>query len=137
MIGVTKSTGFNCNACGHPLHVNLVRDLLCLNQECKDFGKSFGYERSPFARVQEAPVGGWTPYAPPMTLRDWFAGQALASAVDDYGQPEYGSTRGQRTDRGNPVLPYAGKAIGPREDIIARQAYRYADAMIAARDAKP
>jgi hypothetical protein len=48
-----------------------------------------------------------------MTLRDWFAGQALAGLVfhNDYGA---------RSD-----------------DEIANGAYAYADAMIAAREAKP
>lgn len=70
-----------------------------------------------------------------MTLRDWFAGQALHQAVEDYGQPEAMKTSGQRRDRGNPVLPYATSEMS-RESIIARQAYRYADAMITARGAQ-
>lgn len=69
-----------------------------------------------------------------MTLRDWFAGKALPSAVEDYGEPSLSTSSGQRRDRGNPVLPYANKVGGTREDIIARQAYAYADAMLAARE---
>lgn len=69
-----------------------------------------------------------------MSLRDWFAGQALAQAVLDYGEPSGHPVTGQRKDRGNPVLPYASKGVGTREEIIARQAYRYADALLSARD---
>jgi hypothetical protein len=72
-----------------------------------------------------------------MSLRDWFAGQALPQAVMDYGEPSCTSSAGQRRDRGNPILPWAAQATGTREEIIARQAYRYADAMLAAREAKP
>lgn len=73
---------------------------------------------------------------PGMSLRDWFAGQALTQSVEDYGQPKTDSSAGVRRDRGNPVTPYATKDIGSREDIIARQAYKYADAMLKARDRK-
>lgn len=69
-----------------------------------------------------------------MSLRDWFAGQALPQAVEDYGQPMMGAGGQQRRNHGNPVLPYSAAAIGTREEIIARQAYRYADAMLAARE---
>jgi hypothetical protein len=48
-----------------------------------------------------------------MTLRDWFAGQALAGLV-------FHNHYGARSD-----------------DEIANGAYAYADAMIAAREAKP
>lgn len=68
-----------------------------------------------------------------MTLRDFFAAHALPQAVEDYGQPELGRVAGQRRDRGNPVLPYASSGTMTREQIIARQAYRYADAMLEAR----
>lgn len=68
-----------------------------------------------------------------MTLRDWFAGQALSQAVEDYGQPDMMKSSGQRRDRGNPVLPYATAGTMTREQIIAMQAYRYADAMLEAR----
>lgn len=68
-----------------------------------------------------------------MSLRDYFAGQALPQAVEDYGQPAIGNSSGQRRDRGNPVLPYATSGTMTREQIIARQAYHYADAMLAAR----
>lgn len=71
-----------------------------------------------------------------MTLRDWFAGQALTQAVEDYGQPQMGAGSTVRRNHGSPVLPYSAPALGTREDIIARQAYRYADAMLAARVAK-
>lgn len=68
-----------------------------------------------------------------MSLRDWFAGQALPQAVADYDR----MTRAGFHGAVEWVLPYATKAIGSREEIIARQAYRYADAMLAAREAKP
>jgi len=79
---------------------------------------------------------GDVPYwQPGMTLRDYMAAAALPQAVNDYGEPMANSTAGQRRDRGNSVLPYAIKGTGSREDIIARQAYRYADAMLRARAA--
>jgi uncharacterized protein YodC (DUF2158 family) len=52
-----------------------------------------------------------TPYAPGMSLRDWFAGQALAGGMAAIGQ-----------DSG-PV----------RWDAFAADCYRAADAMLAAR----
>ena len=69
-----------------------------------------------------------------MSLRDYMAAAALPQAVEDYGQPTLGNKTGQRRDRGNPVLPYAAQGTGTREEIIAQQAYKYADAMIAARE---
>ena len=79
---------------------------------------------------------GDVPYwQPGMTLRDYMAAAALPQAVEDYGEPELGDGSKQRRDKGNPVLAYATPATGSREEIIARQAYRYADAMMAARDA--
>lgn len=63
-----------------------------------------------------------------LSIRDWFAGQALEQSILDYDR----TTRKGAHENG-PVLPYAAKAIGSREDIIARQAYRYADAMLTAR----
>ena len=68
-----------------------------------------------------------------MTLRFYAALKALPQAVEDYGQPSPGGESGQRYNRGNPVLPYSN-GFDDREKIIARQAFRYADAMIAASD---
>lgn len=68
-----------------------------------------------------------------MSLLDYMAAAALPQAVLDYGEPSACSSSGQRRDRGNPVLPYAATGSGTREEIIARQAYKYAYAMIAAR----
>ena len=67
-------------------------------------------------------------YIPGMTLRDRFAGDALPQAVADYNRTESAPHR-----KGERVLPYAAQGTGTREDIIARQAYRYADAMLQAR----
>lgn len=72
-------------------------------------------------------------WQPGMTLRDYMAAAALPQAVLDYGEPANGSSAGQRRDRGNPVTPYATSGAGTREEIIARQAYKYADAMMRAR----
>ncbi|CAJ1391692.1 unnamed protein product [Effrenium voratum] len=71
---------------------------------------------------------------PGMSMRDYFAAHALPQAVLDYGEPSSAISAGQRRDRGNPVVPYATAATGTREEIIARQAYRYADAMLAVRE---
>lgn len=73
--------------------------------------------------------GTATPYAPGMTLRDYFAAQALSQAVEDYDR----KTRGVMDTKIN-VLPWATQVTGTREQIIARQAYRYADAMLEARE---
>lgn len=70
-------------------------------------------------------------HADGMSLRAYLSGLALNQAVLDYGQPNSNNSAGQRCDRGNPVLPYASKAIGSREEIIAMQAVKYADALIA------
>lgn len=67
----------------------------------------------PFTRPAE---GGGTFYAPGMTMRDWFAGQALA------GQLAF-----------SPVDPFE-KAHQP--DEVAQLAYRFADAMLAAREGR-
>jgi hypothetical protein len=69
-----------------------------------------------------------------MSLRDYFAGEALPQAVADYGEPHNTLSSGQRRDRGNPVLPYAASGSGTREEIIAAQAYKYADAMLVVRN---
>lgn len=71
---------------------------------------------------------------PNIELRDHFAAAALPQSVLDYGEPSSIASNGQRRDRGSPILPYAAKATGTREEIIARQAYRYADAMLRARE---
>lgn len=56
---------------------------------------------------------------------DWFAGQALPQAVEDYDR----KTR-HVMDTKDHVLPWATKDRS-REQIIAWQAYRYARAMLA------
>jgi hypothetical protein len=66
-----------------------------------------------------------------MSLRDWFAGQALPSAVGDYERIE---TRGP--NRGEPLMPYGCQAMS-REQIIAAAAYKFADAMLEARRVQP
>lgn len=77
---------------------------------------------------------GDVPYwQPGMTMLDALAIAALPAAVEDYGEPSSTSSAGQRRDRGNPILPYASEGVGTREEIIARQAYRYAEAMMKVR----
>jgi hypothetical protein len=61
-----------------------------------------------------------------MSSRDYIAVAALPQSVLDYGEPANNASTGQRRDRGNPVLPYASAGSGTREEIIARQAYKYA-----------
>lgn len=62
-----------------------------------------------------------------MSMRDWFAGQALAAIIAKHhpmGEPG-------TPDTGREIVPH-----GTAQDImksIARGAYRYADAMIEAR----
>ncbi|MTH96550.1 Arc family DNA-binding protein [Roseibium sp. RKSG952] len=64
------------------------------------------------------------------TLRDHFAACALPEAINDYDR-----VGRSPNSNGESLLPYATKAVGTREEIIARQAYRYADAMLKAREA--
>lgn len=62
--------------------------------------------------------------SPGMTLRDWFAGQALMLAQADYakGIPEYDLR-----------AMFGGRMGLRKEEIIAALAGRYADAMLAER----
>ncbi len=55
-----------------------------------------------------------TPYAPGMTLRDWFAGQAMAAA--------YAGCVGARPDEGQTWA-----------EMVSRECYEISDAMLAAR----
>jgi hypothetical protein len=58
-----------------------------------------------------------------MTLRDWFAGQALANPA---------ICTGQANDRD--LQSWFGDRMGIlKSEIVAAQAYEYADAMLAAR----
>lgn len=63
-----------------------------------------------------------------MSLRDWFAGQAIAGGLARAtGVPEY-ELRGMFGDHATGIR---------REQIIAADAYRIADALLASREAKP
>lgn len=64
--------------------------------------------------------GFYTPYQTGMTLRDWFAGQALGAVGDSFPDWQLRAWFGERTGI-------------PREEIRAKAAYAIADAMIAAR----
>jgi hypothetical protein len=62
-----------------------------------------------------------------MSLRDWFAGQALPAVIT-------ATAAGQH----HPIPLYTGKGDNPKlEAAIARDAYAMADAMIEARKVKP
>jgi hypothetical protein len=81
----------------------------------------------PIADPEKHTIDGlWSDFASGMSLRDWFAGQALTQSVDDYDRHE------KRVPNFGPLLPHASRLM-TREEIIARQAYRYADAMLAVR----
>lgn len=73
--------------------------------------------------VNAANLGGPGAYAPDpgMSLRDWFAGQALSSTLDKY--PEW------------QIADWFGKSAAgiTREQIRAKAAYQIADAMLAER----
>jgi hypothetical protein len=84
-----------------------------MNRKCDSFAVTIRNEQAPpidWKPAPEIPVGGWAPYQPPMTLRDYFAGQALAGMLAK--EPWFNII-----------------TVGPA-------AYHVADAMIAARDAK-
>jgi hypothetical protein len=66
-----------------------------------------------------------------MSLRDHMAAAALPQAVEDYGSP---NVKGRKDTYGHRVIPFATTTSSSRESIIARQAYKYADAMLIARE---
>lgn len=77
-----------------------------------------------FAAVASGPADDWH-VQPGMTLRDWFAGQALANPTICTGT----ASEWQLADWfGNRTGIYSW-------EIAARQAGQYADAMLAAREA--
>ena len=63
-----------------------------------------------------------------MTLRDWFAGQALAGVVPGIEH---------EVDKINPDSKYYDQRSDQLHQCAAIRAYCYADAMLAAREAKP
>ena len=66
---------------------------------------------------------------PGMSLRDWFAGQALPQAIMDYDRM---TRSGSGKDDFEWVTPHKFNGR-TREQIIAAQAYQYADALLSAR----
>lgn len=84
-----------------------------------DGGPAFPTHAEPVIGGCPVPIGG-------MSLRDWIAGQALASGLVKDTCPEW-RMRDWFGDR---------VGISPFE-IAARAAYAYADAMIEARKVKP
>ncbi|TWI32772.1 hypothetical protein [Paracoccus sulfuroxidans] len=78
-------------------------------------------------QVNDAPAfpvtAGQQVYATGMTLRDWFAGQALAALIQS------GCEVRVHTEEGTLILPI--RTGGP---VLA---YQYADAMLVAREATP
>lgn len=63
-----------------------------------------------------------------MTLRDWFAGQALSQCIQDAPAGSMGGD--YPAAHGSPMHK---EALQTKRDNAARIAYEYADAMIAAR----
>lgn len=64
---------------------------------------------------------------PGMALRDWFAGQVLAGGIARDTLPDY-----------DLIVLFGKHRTGiRREEILAADAYRVADAMLAAREQKP
>ena len=63
-----------------------------------------------------------------MTLRDYFAGQALAGVVPGIEH---------EVDKINPDSKYYDQSFDQLHQCAAIRAYCYADAMLAAREAKP
>ena len=63
-----------------------------------------------------------------MSLRDWFAGQALSTAAQDTG----GTVASAAKELGIPIGEYDGKKHWPK--LVAKSAYAYADAMLAERE---
>ena len=95
-----------------------------------DGGPAFPHE--PLNRIKPNEYGGTlvpTGADPGMSLRDWFAGQALQAAVEDY-------TLRCRSgkEHGKPVLPKFGDTDNGHAVVVAHMAYALADAMIAERE---
>tara|TARA_R110000868_G_scaffold109554_2_gene297727 strand:+ start:994 stop:1287 length:294 start_codon:yes stop_codon:yes gene_type:complete len=67
--------------------------------------------------------------APGMTLRDWFAGQVIASGVLEN---ENGTIESAAKELGIPIADYDCKIHWPL--LVAKYAYQRADAMIAERN---
>lgn len=97
--------------------------------EIDDGGPAFpGYEVSSDGETVEV-----LKLMPGMTLRDWFAGQAMASLIGckkldlvfctETGGPEFNG--------------WGGSPFSDATEAAAHMAYRLADAMLAARKAKP
>lgn len=70
--------------------------------------------------------------SPGMSLRDWFAGQALASGIIDLG--EEGTVADAAEQLGIPAEDYIGKIHWPI--VRAKRAYKIADSMLAEREGK-
>lgn len=88
----------------------------------KDGGPAF-----PFVEFQFPGGASHASFSPGMSLRDWFAGQAIASGLVKDSYPDW------------QLNAWFGKyATGiEREKIAAKAAYAYADAMLKAREVSP
>ena len=68
---------------------------------------------------RKGPSDEWEYHAPGMTLRDWFAGQALSGIL------------------ASPLLVDDIPEDAPLGPVVTKAAYEYADGMIKAREAQP
>ena len=89
----------------------------------KDGGNAFpcGSDLGPASNIVDGGYGG-------MTLRDWFAGQALSTAAQDTG----GTVASAAKELGIPIGEYDGKKHWPK--LVAKSSYAFADAMLTERE---
>ena len=106
-----------CLICGSPVPLGMPCPACTSSAP-----KPLTYAPNDHVREQQGPLVSH----PPMTLRDYFAGQALAGGLCSGSEPEY------------QLKEWFGERMGvTKVEIVAKQAYAIADAMIAARKEQP
>lgn len=93
-----------------------------MSNNIKDGGPAY-----PSGKSEQAGWENSLPYYEGMSLRDWFAGQALPALIGNMRSPEL-------LDNLKQIAKDDGVSV---EQIFAAASYEYADAMIAAREVQP
>lgn len=85
--------------------------------------EAFEKLQGPFAFLQMVQLGDRALVEGGLTVRDWFAGQALASGLIQPSYPEW-----------QLKVWFGDRTALKREEIAARASYEYADAFLAQRE---